>query len=33
VNRLGTPAEVLGPEADGMGHDLDDLVAYLRLRA
>jgi 2-haloacid dehalogenase len=33
VNRLGTPPEVLGPETDGMGRNLDDLVAYLRLRA
>jgi 2-haloacid dehalogenase len=33
VNRLGTPPEELGVEADGMGDTLDDLVAYLRLRA
>lgn len=33
VNRLGTPPEELGVEADGMGSNLDDLVAYLRLRA
>lgn len=33
VNRLGTPPEVLGPKADGMGRDLYDLAAYLRLRA
>jgi 2-haloacid dehalogenase len=33
VNRLGTPSEMLGLDADGMGSDLDDLVAYLRLRA
>lgn len=30
VNRLGAPPEVLGVEADGMGSNLDDLVAYLR---
>lgn len=33
VNRQGTPPEVLGVEADGVGRNLDDLVAYLRLRA
>ena len=33
VNRLGMPPEVLGVEADGMGGTLNDLVAYLRLRA
>lgn len=33
VNRLGAPPEELGVEADGMGRNLDDLVAYLRLRA
>jgi len=33
VNRLGAPPEVLGVKADGMGSNLDDLVAYLRLRA
>lgn len=33
VNRLGTPPEELGVKADGMGSNLDDLVAYLRLRA
>lgn len=33
VNRLGSPPEVLGAKADGMGSNLDDLVAYLRLRA
>lgn len=33
VNRLGTPPEVLGVRVDGMGRDLDDLVAYLRDRS
>ena len=33
VNRLGAPPEELGVKADGMGSNLDDLVAYLRLRA
>lgn len=33
VNRLDTPPEVLGVKADGVGRNLDDLVAYLRLRA
>ena len=33
VNRLGTPPEELGVKADGMGSNLDNLVAYLRLRA
>jgi 2-haloacid dehalogenase len=33
VNRLGAPPEALGVKADGMGSNLDDLVAYLRLRA
>jgi 2-haloacid dehalogenase len=33
VNRLGTPPEELDVKADGMGSNLDDLVAYLRLRA
>jgi 2-haloacid dehalogenase len=33
VNRLGAPPEVLGVKADGMGSNLDDLVAYLGLRA
>ena len=33
VNRLGAPPEVLDVKADGMGRNLDDLVAYLRLRA
>ena len=33
VNRLGMPPEILGPEADGTGRDLADLVEYLRLRA
>ncbi|MGK2922009.1 MAG: haloacid dehalogenase type II [Methyloceanibacter sp.] len=33
VNRLGAPPEVLSVKADGMGSNLDDLVAYLRLRA
>lgn len=29
VNRLGLPAEVLSTEADGVGRDLDDLVAFV----
>jgi len=33
VNRLGTPPEILGVEANAMGSNLDDLVEYLRLRA
>ena len=33
VNRLGAPPEVLGVKADGVGSNLDDLVAYLGLRA
>jgi len=33
VNRLGTPPEALGVEADGVGRNLDDLVAYLGTRA
>lgn len=33
VNRLGTPPEALGVKADGMGRNLDDLVAYLGTRA
>jgi 2-haloacid dehalogenase len=32
VNRLGTPPEALGVEADGSGRNLDGLVTYLRTR-
>ncbi len=32
VNRLGLPPEKLGVQADGMGRNLNDLVAYLQAR-
>ena len=32
VNRLGLPPEALGVQADGMGRNLNDLVAYLQTR-
>ena len=33
VNRLGTPPEALGVKPDGIGSNLDDLVAYLGTRS
>ncbi len=33
VNRLGAPAEELGARADGVGHDLADLLAFAGIAA